>query len=46
MNLADYLSDLLEENAEVSVPGLGYFVREHVGAAYNEAEARFLSALS
>ena len=41
MNLADYLSELLEEKTEVSVPGLGYFVREHICAAYNQAEARF-----
>ena len=41
MNLADYLSKLLEENTEVSVPGLGYFVREHIGAYYNQTDARF-----
>ena len=41
MNLADYLGNLLEETTEVSVPGLGYFVREHISAAYSEAEGRF-----
>ena len=41
MNLADYLSELLEENTEVSVPGLGYFIREHISAYYNQTEARF-----
>ena len=41
MNLADYLGNLLEETTEVSVPGLGYFIREHVSAAYNDAEGRF-----
>ena len=41
MNLPDYLSNLLEDLTEVSVPGLGYFVREHIGAAYNDTEAKF-----
>jgi hypothetical protein len=41
MNLADYLSELLGQYEEVSVPGLGYFVRERVNGYYNEKEARF-----
>jgi|SRR6185437_6170535 len=41
MNLADYLSELLGLYDEVSVPGLGYFVRVRVNAHYNEKEARF-----
>jgi hypothetical protein len=41
MNLADYLSELLGQYEEVSVPGLGYFVRERVNGYYNENEARF-----
>lgn len=41
MNLADYLSELLGKYNEVSMPGLGYFVRERVNAYYNDAEARF-----
>jgi len=41
MNLADYLSELLGQMDEVSVPGLGYFVRTRVSAYYNEKEARF-----
>jgi hypothetical protein len=41
MNLADYLSDLLGQRDEVSVPGLGNFMRTRVNAAYNEAEGRF-----
>jgi len=41
MNLADYLSELLGMHDEVSVPGLGYFVRERVNGYYNDGEARF-----
>ncbi len=41
MNIADYVSELLVEHDEVSVPGLGYFVRTRVNAFYNEKEARF-----
>ena len=41
MNLADYLSELLGQHDEVSVPGLGYFVRERVNAFYNIKEAKF-----
>jgi cell division septation protein DedD len=41
MNLADYLSELLGQYEEVSVPGLGYFVRERVNGYYNDSEARF-----
>jgi len=41
MNIADYLSELLVQHDEVSVPGLGYFVRTRVNAHYNEKEARF-----
>lgn len=41
MNLADYLSELLSQQDEVSVPGLGYFVRTRVNAFYNESEGRF-----
>jgi len=41
MNLADYLSELLGQYDEVSVPGLGYFVRTRINAAFNESEARF-----
>jgi hypothetical protein len=41
MNLADYLSELLGQYEEVSVPGLGYFVRERVNGYYNDKEARF-----
>ncbi|TWJ04386.1 hypothetical protein JN11_00094 [Mucilaginibacter frigoritolerans] len=41
MNLADYLSELLGQHDEVSVPGLGYFVRERVSGFYNDREAKF-----
>ena len=41
MNLADYLSELLGQHAEVSMPGLGYFMRERIGGYYNDDEARF-----
>lgn len=41
MNLADYLSELLAQQDEVTIPGLGYFVRTRVNAYYNSAEGRF-----
>ncbi|MDF2432701.1 MAG: hypothetical protein JWP44_2332 [Mucilaginibacter sp.] len=41
MNLADYLSELLRQSDEVSVPGLGYFFRERLNSYYNEREAKF-----
>jgi hypothetical protein len=41
MNLADYLSELLGQHDAVSVPGLGYFVRERVNAYYNDKEGKF-----
>jgi len=41
MNLADYLSELLGLHDEVSVPGLGYFVRTRVNAYYDEKDSKF-----
>src|ERR1700712_1251345 len=41
MNLADYLSELLAQYEEVSVPGLGYFVRERVNGFYNDKDSKF-----
>jgi hypothetical protein len=41
MDLADYLSDLLLQHDEVSVPGLGYFTKEGKSAVYNDQDARF-----
>src|ERR1700743_1058914 len=41
MNIADYLSELLSQHDEVSLPGLGYFVRERVNGYYNDRLAKF-----
>lgn len=41
MNLADYLSELLGQHDEVSMPGLGYFVRERVNGYYSDTETIF-----
>ena len=41
MNLADYLSELLGQQDEVSLPGLGYFVRERVNGYYDEKDEKF-----
>ena len=41
MSIADYLRELLVQNNEVSVPGLGMFSLKRKNAYYNEAEARF-----
>ena len=41
MNLADYLSELLGQYEEVSVPGLGYFKRRRVNGYYSDNEAKF-----
>jgi len=41
MNIADYLSELLFSNNEVSVPGLGYFSLIRKSAWYNAKEATF-----
>jgi len=41
MNLADYLSELLGQQDEVSLPGLGYFVRKRVNGYYNDKEGKF-----
>jgi hypothetical protein len=41
MNLIEYISELLVQNNEVNVPGLGYFVRERVNAYYDDREAKF-----
>jgi hypothetical protein len=41
MNIADYLSELLGQHDEVSLPGLGYFVRERVNGYYNDKQAKF-----
>jgi cell division septation protein DedD len=41
MDIANYLSELLGQHGEISVPGLGYFVHVRVSASYNEAERKF-----
>jgi len=41
MNLADYVSELLAQRNEVSVPGLGYFEKVRVSGYYNDSEAKF-----
>jgi hypothetical protein len=41
MNLADYLSELLGQHDEVSVPGLGCFIRERIKGYYNDKEDKF-----
>ncbi|QEC75676.1 HU domain-containing protein [Mucilaginibacter ginsenosidivorax] len=41
MDIANYLSELLGQHGEISVPGLGYFVHVRVGAWYNDAERKF-----
>jgi|SRR6185503_10062276 len=41
MNLADYVSELLGQRNEVSVPGLGYFEKVRIDGYYNDSEAKF-----
>jgi len=41
MNVADYLKELLLQQNEVSVPGLGVFSMVRKNAAYNEKEGKF-----
>jgi cell division protein FtsN len=41
MNLADYLSELLVQRDEVSIPSLGHFERVRINGYYNEQETKF-----
>lgn len=41
MDIANYLSELLGQHGEISVPGLGYFVHVRVSASYDDAERKF-----
>jgi len=41
MDIANYLSELLGRQGEISVPGLGHFVHVRVSAWYNDAERKF-----
>ncbi|RYE17603.1 MAG: SPOR domain-containing protein, partial [Sphingobacteriales bacterium] len=40
-DLSFYLNEILEQQGEVNVPGLGYFVRVRVSGHYNDEEAKF-----
>lgn len=40
MDIANYLSELLDRYGKVSVPGLGYFTKTRVNGYYNESENR------
>jgi hypothetical protein len=41
MDVGFYLGELLMQQGEVSVPGLGYFVQVRMGAYYDENERKF-----
>jgi hypothetical protein len=41
MDIANYLSELLGQHGQISVPGLGYFAHVRVNAWYNDAERKF-----
>jgi hypothetical protein len=41
MDVGFYLGELLMQQGEVSVPGLGYFVQVRVSGYYNDAERKF-----
>jgi len=41
MDVSFYISQLLEQRGEISVPGLGYLVLAHMPGYYNEAEGKF-----
>lgn len=41
MDIAYFISDLLGQQGELSVPNLGYFVQMRMSAYYNEQEKRF-----
>jgi len=41
MDVSLYISELLKQNGEITVPGLGFLVHARVGAFYNEAEGKF-----
>ena len=40
MDIANYLSELLDRYGKVSVPGLGYFTKTRINGYYNESENR------
>ena len=41
MDLAIYISELLDERGEVNIPGVGYFAQSRVNGYYNEQESTF-----
>jgi hypothetical protein len=41
MDIANYLSELLDRHGKVGVPGLGYFTQVRVNGYYNDAEKQF-----
>ncbi|WP_183557079.1 SPOR domain-containing protein [Mucilaginibacter sp. SP1R1] len=41
MDIANYLSELLDQHGKVSLPGLGYFTQVRVNGYYNDAERQF-----
>ena len=41
MDVSLYISDLLKQNGEITVPGLGFLVRARMSAYYNDAEGKF-----
>ncbi|HEY0245499.1 MAG TPA: hypothetical protein VGC01_08060, partial [Mucilaginibacter sp.] len=41
MDVSFYISELLQQHGELSIPGLGYLVLARVGGYYNEAEGQF-----
>ncbi|QXV67213.1 SPOR domain-containing protein [Mucilaginibacter sp. 21P] len=41
MDVGNYISELLAQKGEVSVPGLGYFAHTRVNGYYNEADGKF-----
>lgn len=41
MDIGQYISELLKEHNEVSLPGLGTFFKQRVSAYFNEAERTF-----
>src|ERR1700754_3938235 len=41
MDIANYLSELLDRHGKISVPGLGYFTQVRVNGYYHDAEKQF-----
>jgi cell division protein FtsN len=41
MDVGYFISELLEQHGEVSVPGLGYFAHTRVSGYYNDTEGKF-----